>query len=179
MHQGVVSIELTADASNKEIQPQLTKLTDTLEREHKGVLYVAFPSGRTSSAKYSFAVPVGGLPGGDLQMHMRAAIFGRSAGPLPAMTMTYQRVARAVDAPVLITDTATSFAFDPTTLSDDVDGSGTDLAADSVLEVDSAAFAVQAGDTIFVTVTRAANATPVLANDVGLLRIIGVISKDE
>lgn len=180
VHQGIITVDFTADGSDRELQPQLTKLTDTLEREHKGVLYVGFPTGRTSSAKFSIVVPNTGLPSGSLQMRMRTLVFGRASGPLPEITMTYYKVARpSLNTPTALVTSQTAFDYDVTTPSSDTDGSGTDLLVDSVIEVDSDTFSISAGDTVFVTVQRASDATPALAADFGLIRIVGIVSREE
>lgn len=179
VHQGIITVDFTADSTARELQPQLTKLTDTLEREHKGVLFLGFPPSRTSSAKFSIVVPDSGLPSGDLQLHMRTLVFGRASGPLPEITMTYTKVSRpTLNTPTALATAQTAFDYDVTTPSSDTDGSGTDLLVDNVIEVDSAAFSVVAGDTVFVTVQRAANASPTLAADFGLLRIVGIVSRE-
>ena len=72
----------------------------------------------------------------------------------------------------------TAFDYDVTTPSSDTDGIGTDLLVDNVIEVDSDAFSITAGDTVFVTVQRAANASPTLAADFGLIRIVGIVSRE-
>jgi hypothetical protein len=180
VHQGLVTIDFLADGGDRELQPQLTKLTDTLEREHKGVLYLGFPSGRTSSAKFSIVIPDRGLPAGDLQMSIRTRVFGRVAGVLPEITMSYYRIIRpTTNTPTVITATQTAFDYDVVTPSDDVDGAGTDLAADNVIEVESEPFAVATGDTIFITVQRASDAAPAFAGDFALVRLIGVVSRVE
>lgn len=179
VHQGIVTVDFTADGSDRELQPQLIKLTDTLEREHKGVLYVGFPTGRTSSAKFSIVIPNTGLPSGNLLMHMRTLVFGRASGPLPEITMTYYKVTRpSTNTPTVLAASQTTFDYDVTTPSSDTDGSGTDLLVDNVIEVDSDTFSIEAGDTVFVTVQRAADATPALAADFGLIRIVGIVSRE-
>jgi hypothetical protein len=180
VHQGIVTIDFLADGGDRELQPQLTKLTDTLEREHKGVLYLGFPSGRTSSAKFSIVIPDRGLPSGDLQMSIRTRVFGRVNGVLPAITMSYYRVIRPTEnTPTAISISQTAFAYDVVTPSDDVDGSGTDLSADNIIEVESAPFTVAMGDTVFITVQRAATAAPAFAGDFALVRLLGVVSRVE
>ena len=179
VHQGIITVDFTADGIDRELQPQLTKLTDTLEREHKGVLFLGFPPNRTSSAKFSIVVPDAGLPSGNLQLHMRTLVFGRAGGPLPEITMTYAKVPRpALNTPTVLVTSQTAFDYDVTTPSSDTDGIGTDLLVDNVIEVDSDAFSITAGDTVFVTVQRAANASPTLAADFGLIRIVGIVSRE-
>lgn len=179
VHQGIVTLDFTADGSDRELQPQLTKLTDTLEREHKGVLYIGFPPSRTSSAKFSIVVPNVGLPTGSLQLRIRTLVLGRANGPLPEITMAYSKVQRpALHTPTIITAAQTAIDYDVTTPSSDTDGVGTDLFVDNVIEVDSDVFSIEAGDTVFVTVQRAADATPTLAADFGLIRIVGIVSRE-
>lgn len=180
VHQGVITVDFLADGGDREIQPQLTKLTDTLEREHKGVLYLGFPTGRTSSAKFSLVIPDRGLPSGTLQMSIRTLVFGRAAGVLPEITMTYYRVIRPTEnTPTTIVSSQTSFTYDVVTPSDDVDGAGTDLSADDIIEVESDPFVVANGDTVFITIQRSSSAAPAFAGDFGLVRLTGVVSRVE
>jgi len=179
VHQGLVSVDFVSDSTTRELQPQLTRLIDTLEREVRGVLCVGFPASRTSSAKYSFHVPTVGLPDGDLLMQLRVVVMGTVIGPLPAMTVVYSKVPRPVDGDLMtISAATTSVVFDITTPSDDVDGSGGNLPTFTPIEVVSAALSVDPGDTIFVTLQRAADSAPAFNADVNILRITGLIYKD-
>ena len=178
VHQGIITIDFAADGGDKELQPQLVKLSDTLEREHKGVLYLGFPTGRTSSAKFSIVVPDSGLPTGDLQMHIKTLVFGRTNGPLPTITMTQYRLEKpAENVPFSIVASDTNVTYDVNGPSSDTDGLGTDLVVDDVIEVLSDTFEIATGDTVFITISRASDATPAFAADFGLIRVIGVVSR--
>lgn len=175
VHQGIVSVNIQLDPTERELNPQIVKLGDVLEREYKNVTYLGFPRGRDSQINMRYNVPPSGLPGNP-QLKIRTAIFGRAEGPLSAMDMTYYRIVRPTDGtPSVITLSSTTIAFDVVTPSDDFDGNGTNLPVDNVIEVESEAFDIAAGDTIFVTLARQAASAPLFQADIGLVRIGGVI----
>ena len=177
VYQGVVTIDVPTDAAARELLPQILKLSDALEREYAGLLYVGFPNGRNSSVLLQFAVPVNGLPDNP-NMQLRATLFGRGLdGPWSAMTVTCKRVPRPVaneSSDLLVA--AVPVTFDVVTPSDSFDGIGTNVPKDSAIEITSAAFSVTAGDSIFITLGRAPAASPVFAADIGLLRVVGLIT---
>jgi hypothetical protein len=175
LHQGVVTINVQLDPVERELNPQVVKLGDALEREYQGVTYLAFPNGRDSGIRMRYNVPPGGLPTAP-KMKIRAKLFGRSVGPFSAMEMRYYRITRpGAGVPFPIVSGDTNIAFDVVTPSDDSDGSGTDLPADQVIEVESEEFSVEPGDTVFVELIRMNDAGPLYQNDIGLIRIGGII----
>lgn len=175
LHQGIVTVDVQLDPIEREINPQITKLGDALEREYKGIMYLGFPYNRDSGIRMKYNVPPGGLPTSP-KMKLRALMFGRAVGPWAAMTMSYYRVTRpTAGSPFALVVGDTALTFDVVTPSDDYDGLGTDLPADRIIEVESNEFVVAAGDTVFITLSRASNATPLFQNDIGLVRIGGII----
>lgn len=175
LHQGIVTVDVQLDPVERELNPQITKLGDALEREYKGIMYLGFPYNRDSAIRMRYNLPPGGLPTSP-KMKIRALMFGRAVGPWSEMTMSYYRITRpTTGSPFVITPGDTALAFDVVTPSDNYDGLGTDLPADNLIEIESAEFTVTAGDTVFITLERAATATPLFQNDVGLVRIGGII----
>lgn len=175
IHQGLVTVNIQLDPTERELNPQIVKLGDALEREYKGVTYIGFPNGRDSGIRMRYNVPPSGLPATP-KFKIRALVFGRTAGPFSEMTMGYYRIVRPVDGtPTVIASGDTPITFDVVTPSDDYDGIGTDLPVDNVIEVESDMFTIAAGDTVFVDLNRAADATPLFQADIGVIRIGGVI----
>ena len=157
------------------MNPQITRLGDALEREHKEVEYIGFPDGRDSAIRMRYNVPPSGLPTTP-NIKIRALVWGRAEGPFSAMTMSYYRIARPTDGvPTPVVEGDTAITFDVVTPSDDYDGLGTNLPLDNVIEVESEEFSVAAGDTIYVTLSRASGAVPLFAADIGVIRIGGII----
>ena len=175
IHQGIVTVDVVLDPTERELNPQIVKLGDALEREYSGIMYLGFPTGRDSGIRMRFNIPPGGLPTNP-KLKIRALVFGRAAGPFSEMTMGYYRVVRPTDGvPTAISSGDTAITFDVVTPSDDYDGLGTDLPLDNVIEVESDEFTIAAGDTVFVDLSRASDATPLFQADIGLIRIGGVI----
>ncbi len=179
LHQGIVRITVQRDPSERELNPQIVKLGDALEREYKKVTYIGFPYNRNSAIRLQLNIPPTGLPTTP-KLLIRTLIFGRAAGPFAAMTMSYYRIQRPVDGtPVTITEGDTALTFDVVTPTDDYDGGGTNLPVDNAIEVESSEFTIAAGDTIFVTLARSKDATPLFQADVGIIRINALIISGE
>jgi hypothetical protein len=169
VHQGIVTVSVDLDPGEKELPPQIIKLNDTLQREYKEIVYLGFPTGRDSNLRMSFNVPSSGLPTSP-KFKLRAWMFGRGAvGPFSAITAGYYRIVLpTIGSPTVINEGDTPLTFN-------VVAPSTGLAADSIILVESAEFAVVAGDTVMLQLTRLANASPVYANDIGLVRVAGII----
>lgn len=175
VHQGVVTLTLQLDPTERELNPQITRLGDALEREHLNVEYIGFPDERDSAIRMRYNIPPSGLPTTPM-LKIRGLLWGRAEGPFAEMTMSYYRIARpTAGTPTPIVSGDTAVTFDVVTPSDDIDGGGTDLPADNAIEIESAEFAVVAGDTVFVTLQRASDATPLFQADIGVIRIGGII----
>lgn len=176
LHQGIVTVDVQLDPTDRELEPQIVKLGDALEREYKGITYIGFPSGRDSEIRMKFYVPPSGLPVSP-KLFLRALVFGRAAGPFAEMTMSYYRLIRPGDGtPTPLTEGDTDLTFDLVTPSDNYDGLGTNLPADRAIEVESDDFTITPGDTVFVTLARASDATPLFQSDIGVIRVVGIIT---
>lgn len=175
LHQGIIRIDVQPDTGNRELSPQIIRLGDAVEREYKKITYIGFQYNRKSAIRMRFNVPPSGLPDNP-KMVIRALMFGLASGPWSAMTLTYYRITRPVSgSPVSLTEGDTSLTFDVVTPTDNYDGSGGNLPADRAIEIQSSQFTVQPGDTIFVSLTREAAATPLYTNEIGVIRVGGVI----
>jgi len=175
LHQGIVRIDVQPDTGNRELSPQIIRLGDAVEREYIGITYIGFQAGRNSTIRMRFNVPPSGLPDNP-KMLIRALMFGRAIGPWSAMTLSYYRVPRPVaGTPVNLTDGDTALTFDVVTPTDNYNGSGGNLPADNAIEIESNEFTVAPGDTIFVMLARASNASPLYASEIGAIRIGGII----
>lgn len=175
VHQGIVTITLQLDPTERELNPQIVRLGDALEREYRDMDYIGFPAGRDSAIRMRYNIPPSGLPLVSPKLKIRALVFGLTNGPLPAMTMRYRRIARPIaGSPTPILSTWTSMTWDIVTPSDNIDGLGGDLPLGQLIEVESSLVDIAGGDTVLVELARAANAQPDFANDVGVLRIGGI-----
>ena len=169
LYQGAVGVDVNLSPSERELDPQITRLGDAVEREFEKVFYIAFPQNRDSGIRMRIDVPSAGLPASP-QVKIRVRLFVRgAAGPMPELTLSYYRVVAPTEgSPTLLGEGDTPLTFDVVTPS-------TGLAADSVIIVESDAFTVAAGDTLFVELNRASDAVPTLNAEVGMLRASGVI----
>ncbi len=164
VHQGLVSLDVDIDPADRELAPQIIKLGDALERYYKGVLYLGLPANRNSALRMMFLVPSAGLPTSP-KMKLRVTLLPPLTGTLPALSLSYYRLSRP---PAVLTEGDTSLAFDASVA----------VTADNILEVESPLFEIAPGDTVMVSLSRAADATPAYAADVGVLRVAGIVTKE-
>lgn len=168
VHQGIVVVDVNLEPIDRELLPQITKLGDALEREYKNVLYLGLPEGRTSGLRMRFNVPPAGLPSNP-KMKLRFLMFGRNDGPWSALELGYYIVVRpTTGSPTPITEGDTALTFDVVTPS-------TGLSTDDAIEVESEAFDVAAGDTVFVEIIRDIAASPSFSGEIGIIRAGGIL----
>jgi len=164
IYQGIVSVESTPSAFGLDISPTLVRLGDSLQRAYNDINYIGFPSGIASSVTCRFDIPNGDPGSKNLVPYV--VMFGRAAGPFSAMSAKYY-VIKAPPAPggaQIVTGSTTSTTFNVVTPS-------TGLDANAVIKVTAGAIPVYGGDTVFVTFSRAADASPSFSADIGFIRI--------
>lgn len=164
VHQGIVQVRVNLEPTDRELPPQIVRLADAVERLYKDVPYVGLPEAQDASVRLRINVPPAGLPTVP-RLKIRAVLFGRVAATLPPLTMTYRRLPTpaAGGAVVALPTSDTSLAFD----------SELPIGVDEMVAVESEDFVVTAGDTVLVTIARAADAG--YAGEVGIIRWGGVL----
>ena len=164
LHQGLVTVSYDDQLVEREISPQIIRLSDTVERLYQDIPYLGFPDGQNSLLRVRLNVPGANL-GESLNMKIRAQLFGRNTAVLPTMTMTYRILPRpaAGGTALPVSDTALTFTVPASSIN-----------IDTAVEVESAAFAVQEGDTVLVTLSRN-GASDDYGAEVGLLRMTGIV----
>lgn len=165
LHQGIISLEVDNQFADRELSPQIIRLNDTVERLYMDIPYLGFPAGQASLMRVRFNVPDSNL-GSNLQMSIRLTFFGRgtSSQAIPALYMSYRRIARPGTGTTTLPSTDTALTFN----------SVASPPTDTAIERSSAQFAVAEGDVILVTIGRnSGDAYP----EVGVLRISGIVSK--
>jgi hypothetical protein len=165
VHQGLVTIDINVDPTERELLPQIVALGDALERTYKGITYLGFPDGRDSGIRAKFVVPPEGLPSTP-KLKIRAQLFGRGDGTLTDMDTSYYISARPT------AGTPTPIVEGDTALTMDTDVAVT---ADEIHEVESDEISVAEGDTIWVTLERLQAGSPSYDFEIGLIRIGAVI----
>lgn len=176
VHQGIVTIDIDADPADRELSPEVVRLGDANDREYVGISYLGFPEGRESGVRMRFNLPYAGLPTSAL-MTIRGLLFGLADGPWCALNLSYYRIPRPVaGTPTPLASGDTALTFDVVTPSSNYDGAGGDLPGAQAIEIDSDTFVVEAGDTIFVELRREDTATPIFAAEIGVIRLVGLIT---
>jgi hypothetical protein len=166
--QGLVTISYNDQLVEREISPQIIRLSDTVERLYQDIPYLGFPQGQDALLRVRLNIPAANLsadPNALLSMRIRAQLFGRQSAVLPAMTMTYRRLPRpgTNGTPLVTSDTGLTFTVPTSSVTTDV-----------AVEVTSAAFTVVQGDTVLVTLSRSGS-TDGYGAEVGLLRLTGIV----
>lgn len=169
--QGIVTISYDDQFVDREISPQIIRLSDTVERLYKDIPYLGFPENQDALVRVRLNVPAANL-GANLTMRIRVQLFGRTTAVLPPLAMSYRRIPRssqslaAVNGGLPIPDTDTAIAFAVPSSSLDID---------KAIEIESASFSVQEGDTVLVTLSRTGSADSYDA-EVGMLRMTGILN---
>lgn len=166
VHQELVTLDISSDPTERELLPQIVVLGDTQERVYENIAYLGFPSGRSSGIRAKFVIPSAGLPSNPV-VRIRAVLFGRGDGTLTDLDTSYYRFARPTDGtPTPITAGDTALVMDTAVV----------VAANNAIEVTSDPFDVEPGDTLFVSVDRDVDGTPVYNYEIGVIRLGAVIT---
>lgn len=174
VHQGLITLTFNDQLVDREISPQIIRLSDTVERLYKDIPYLGFPEGQESLLRVRINVPSSGL-GQNLQMKIRTQIFGRGAQTtptaLPDLFMSYRILPRPTTPDGAAPDIKIGSALATTDL-EIVYDNVVSVLPDIPIEVESEAFSVSEGDTVLVTLRRDVDS---YAGEIGLLRMSGVV----
>jgi hypothetical protein len=147
---GAVTLDVAADAAGRELQPQFVRLGAAIDRviESADTLYLGLPPSRAGSLLAAFAIPGIGLPASPV-VTIRALLYATAAGTLPALSLaTKSQPAPGVSGGTVALNTTPAAGLAWTTT--------VGVAAGQCVLVESAATAINPGDTLFVKIGRAA-----------------------
>lgn len=164
VYQGIVGLAVDP-APTRELDVQLVRLEGANEELYQDVMYLGFPAGEESRVRLKLHVPAdAALPSPRLTVRLR--LLGRAAGTLPQLTVTGRRVPRPAAGLATPLDLPLAAAeFDVT-----VDTAAVLDAANQYAEAEAAAFAVEAGDVVFLTVAREED--DAYPSEVGVLQVV-------
>jgi hypothetical protein len=172
LQQGILKIDYTDQLVEREISPQIIRLSDTVERLYMDIPYLGFPSGQASLLRLRFNVPGNNL-GDNLRMKIRVQLFGRDGGRpgqgdrkvMPSLYMTRRTLiepAANLNDGVQLETTDTNLSFD----------SSASLYIDHAIQRDSDPFVVAEGDTVLITIGRVEDT---VYGEIGVLRVTGIV----
>lgn len=167
LHQGIVNITFDNPFVDRELLPQIIRLSDTVERLYTDIPYLGFPQGQASLLRIRLNVPDDNL-GDNIALKIRVRLFGSGAAgqTLPGLYMTYRRIPRPTSLSGIALPTSdTNLTFD----------TNTTVNPYTLIERESEAFSVAEGDVILVTIGR--NAGDAYPAEVGVIRVAGVLFK--
>jgi hypothetical protein len=172
LHQGILKIDYTDQLVEREISPQIIRLSDTVERLYMDIPYLGFPSGQEALLRLRFNVP-GSNIGDNLKMKIRVQLFGRDGGAaplgarkvMPSLYMTRRILSEPAST---ATDGEKLETADVPLIFD----SSANLFIDHAIQRDSAEFSVEEGDTVLVTIGRTEDN---VYGEIGVLRVTGIV----
>jgi hypothetical protein len=178
--QGLIKIDFDDQYAEREVAPQIIRLSDAVERLYMDIPYLGFPQGQNSSIRLRLNVPyVNVLAGSSLFMKLRVQLFTRggslnTVANIGDILMTYRKIV----APTLTS--VVSLPDEGDEITDEVYGSalfpsGLQARQNQILQVDSESFAVTAGDTVLASFLRPAS--DAVAGEIGILRVSGILFK--
>lgn len=165
IHHGLVGVGVSSQAT-QELPSKLVRLDGATE-ESFPVLYIGMPNDSQSRYVVQFEVPADAPT--DIGFQLRLRLIGRAAGTLPQLTVEYFKTARpdGLTSPVLVTEAYSLLTVvTVATLS----------AANQAVEAVSSSIDVDAGDIVYVRVTRTpAAVSDAYAAELGVMQQVGVI----
>lgn len=162
LHRGSVTVTAITDPAERELPAQLFRVGDVQERYYQDIPYLGMATGRASGVRIKFHVPAVGLPTTP-QVKLRAVLLGRATGTFPDLDLSYRRIPRPAGSQLPLPTSDTALTFSPSQA----------ITADNYIEVESDAFTVAAGDTLHLTLSRAASDG--YSAEVGLLRVTAIL----
>jgi hypothetical protein len=165
LHQGRITVGVNLDPTARELSPVTVRVTDTKERFNNGIPYLGFPAGYESSFTALFYVPLAGLPASP-KIVFNITLLGTASGTLPDLTITYRRIPKG-------TGTPQTLPLDDTTLA--MPGPGSVSAGNKYVLVELPEIDIAAGDTLLLTVTRAASDS--YSAELGVIRPTAVLTQ--
>ena len=165
VHQGIVTISTNLESTQRFLQPQVVRLSDTKERYYQDVMYLAFPPSQTSSLRIKVLVPHADTLSATPTLKLRLRILGRTAGTLPTLTASYRVVPKPTGSgteALPTTDTSLSLSV------------STSIGADEYISRDSGPVSVSGEDVVFFTISRTTGDG--YAGEVGLIELVGVLT---
>lgn len=160
-YQGTVQIQQSGASATIEVAPEIVRLTSAVERSFTLPPYIALPADRPSSITLGYDVPGTGLPPAP-QAVVQFSFYAAATGAIPPLTAVYRRITGTSGA-VPTSDSALTLA------------TGQTVAAGNWVRVETGPFPVAAGDTVYVTLSRAGDDG--YASEVGTFRQGLVISQ--
>jgi hypothetical protein len=169
LQQGLVRVAFNDPALEREIAPQIIRLSDVVERLYYDIPYLAFPYQQESALRLRFNVPISGLSS-SITMRVNAQLLSRGVGAngLAPLAVTYRRLARPSTTPINLEKTESTDTLSLVYASS--------IAADKVVEATTGTFTVLPGDTVLVSIKRPQLDVGIsYPHEIGLLRVAGVI----
>lgn len=174
---GYVQRTITLDflnpiANDRELEVSLVGLDNAREESISNVLFLGFTASVDASIRGKIDVPSVAMSAVS-NMKLRLRILGTAAGTMPKLSLSYRRIPIGSTIPYTLPSADTALADIDLSL---VNG-GAPIGANAVVEVESAAFPVAIGDTVFFTIRRNGVAvTDTYGGTVGLIRQKGIVA---
>lgn len=164
IHQGIVTISANVEPSERIIQPQVVRLSDTKERYYNDIMYLAFPPNQASSVRLKVLLPHSDSFPADPKLKLRLRVLGRTSGTMPELSASYRVLSKSSGSPEPLPVTDTSLVID----------TGSSISADHYIDIDSEdILGAEGQDVVFFSIVRTAGDG--YAGEVGLIEAVAVL----
>jgi hypothetical protein len=168
IHQGIVVVSSAGAGAGLELTPALVRLGDTLQKTNKGLSYIEFPAGPLTTLTYRFDIDSRLV--GSLELRLVTTLYSPAAGPWPDLQIDFQIVdaiprtqgQQRLDDVVTATGTLSLSTLSPVPV------------AGAFAKATSTPQTCYAGDTVFVTVKRAAGNA--FNAPIGIVRALALVT---
>jgi hypothetical protein len=164
IHQGIVTIRANVEPSERIIQPQVVRLSDTKERYYNDIMYLAFPPSQASSVRLKVLLPHSDSFPASPKLKLRLRVLGRTSGTMPDLSASYRVLSKSAGSPEPLPVTDTALVID----------TGSSISADHYIDIDSEdILGAEGQDIVFFSIERAAGDG--YAGEVGLIEAVAVL----
>ena len=165
IHQGIVTVSSSANATERLLQPQVVRLSDAKERYYQEVMYLALPPSQASSVRLKVLLPHQDTFTDNPSLKLRLRLLGRTTGTLPSLTASYRVLSASPGTPSALPLSDSSLTMT----------TSTSLSADEYIDIDSSAITSISGqDIVFFTISRSSGDG--YAGEVGIVEAVAVLT---
>jgi hypothetical protein len=165
IHQGIVTVSSSINATERLLQPQVVRLSDAKERYYQEIMYLALPPSQASSVRLKVLLPHADTLTASPSLKLRLRLLGRTTGTLPSLTATYRILSKTSGSPTSLPLSDSSLTISTSTAVD----------ADEYIDIDSSAItSIQGQDIVFFTISRSNGDG--YAGEVGIIEAVAVLT---
>ena len=165
IHQGIVTVSSSINATERLLQPQVVRLSDAKERYYQEIMYLALPPSQASSVRLKVLLPHADTLTASPSLKLRLRLLGRTTGTLPSLAATYRILSKTSGSPTSLPLSDSSLTISTSTA----------VNADEYIDIDSSGItSIQGQDIVFFTISRSNGDG--YAGEVGVIEAVAVLT---